>query len=81
MSLLKVMYLMQRGLSVTRAVDYAVVEEEGIPAEDWATVRDVTPKAVRNSLREVEEVVGDEQDDEADEEPVPEQAGQQEIPR
>lgn len=78
MSLLKVMYLMQRGLSVTRAVDYCVVEEEGIPAEDWATVRDVTPKAVRNSLRQVEDVIGDEQDDE---EEVDELAGQEEIPR
>jgi len=67
MTVLKVMYYLQSGLSLTQAVDTAAVADHGMPAEDWATVRDVTPKAVKNSLRDAQEaglIPTDETDDE-----------------
>lgn len=66
MTMLKVMYLMQRGLSLTQAVDYAVVVDEGIPPEDWATVRDVTTRAVTKSVDEGRAILDEPTDDEDD---------------
>lgn len=57
--MLKIMYLMQRGLSLTQAVDYHVVEDEGIPAEDWATVRGVTARAVSKNVEDSRDALDD----------------------
>lgn len=50
--MLKVMYLMHQGLSLTQAVDYTVVVDEDIPPEHWANVRGVTDRAVMKSVND-----------------------------
>jgi len=71
MTLLRVMYLMQQGASLTQAVDHAVVEGEEIPPEQWADVRDVTERAITKSIEEAEEAAGlvDEDAEQAELEP------------
>lgn len=50
MTMLNVMRLMQRGLSLTQACDLLVVEGHGVDPEQWAEARDVTPRAVTKNV-------------------------------
>lgn len=58
MTMIKVMYLMNCGCSLTQAVDYSVVVDHGIPPEDWANARGVTPRAVTKSVDDAAEILG-----------------------
>jgi hypothetical protein len=65
MTIAKVMWYMNQGLSLTQAVDTAVVIDHGIPAEDWSEVRSVSTGAVQNSVRHAQDVgLAPEPDDE-----------------
>lgn len=57
MSLLKIRHLMDRGLSVTQAVDRVVVVDENIPADEWAEIRGVSERAVQKNVDDSETIL------------------------
>lgn len=60
MTMAKIMYLMQRGFSLTQAVDYTIVTDHSIPADAWADARSVTNRAIEKNVGAVAEEVDDE---------------------
>jgi|AntDeeMinimDraft_5_1070356.scaffolds.fasta_scaffold18381_3 hypothetical protein len=57
MSLLKVRYLMGRGLSLTQSVDRTIVRDEGIPTKDWAEIRGVSERAVLKNIEDADAIL------------------------
>ena len=68
MSFARVLYLMNRGLSLTQAADLVAVENHQIPPEAWASARDVTTRAVEKNVSDARRLL----DPDPDEEPAQE---------
>lgn len=60
-------WLLQRGLSPSQAIDYHFVEDLGIPPEDHAVSRDITPRGVTRNVENADAHLHGDQDDAADE--------------